>query len=502
MASHPQANSTGATQATPADADVVPGGPRPEPETRPGVEPGPEAGGARDTEDLERLRTELSELRTRLDTRQRRAYAMVAFRRVTAAILAAITAFALVAGVVAIWSANTALNTDRWVETVTPLPRDPKVATAVAEYTTAEVFKLVDVENRLQEVLPPRATFVAGPLTGQVREAVTKTVYRVVQSDQAQRIWVEVNRRAHQRALAILEGTSDVVIARSDRVDIDLLPLINQVLRVLSAQLPTLFGKQLTLPDLSSGEIPTNLQVRVEDALGVTLPANFAQFTVYDSGQLEAIQQAVKTAKRGLILFVVGTFLLLALALLISPQRRRTLLQLGLWLVVAAVAVTAILRRVREQLLLEVPAGTYREGVAAALTTIFALLRQRGTQLIWIGALLALLAYLVGPGRVPVWLRRQVARGAGEAGRWTGRGTRALATHGPAWTAGHLDAIRVAGIVVAAVLALILSSWTSLLVIAVALAAFELLVTLVGRATPPATTVVPTEPPAGLAGPT
>src|SRR5262249_22485294 len=153
-------------------------------------------------------------------------------------------------------------------------------------------------------------------------------------------------------------------------VDIDLLPLINQVLRELSAQLPTLFGKKITLPDISSGEIPANLRERVQDAVGVPLPANFAQFTVYDAGRLTAIQQTMVTVKRDLVILAASPGLLLGLAFLISPRRRRTALQLGVWLVIAAVAVTASLRATRAQLLKQVPAGTYRNGVAAALTIV------------------------------------------------------------------------------------------------------------------------------------
>jgi len=431
--------------------------------------------------ELARLRSEVSTLHARLDTRRRRAAAVARLRRVTAALLIAVTAFALVMSVVGVWAANTVLTTDRWVETVAPLPQNPQIAAAVADYTTDQVFQAIDVEQRLRTVLPVQAAFVAGPVAGQLRNTVRNTVTDVLQSDRFQSIWVELNRRAHQRALAVINGTSDVVIARENRVDIDLLPLINQVLRALSTQLPTLFGKQLSLPDLSSGEIPDNLRLRVQDALGVTLPANFAQFTLYDSGQLWAVQQAVATAKRDLVLSVVGTIVLLLLALLVSPGRRRTLLQLGLWLILASVAVTAALRAVRAQLLEQVPAGLYRDGVAAAVTSVFGPLRVRGTQLIWIGAVLALAMYLIGPGRGPTWLRRRIATGARTLGRLTRTGGHSLVVHGPAWTAAHLDTLRVGAVIVAAVLGLLLSSWTSLLVIAVVLAVFQILVTLLGR---------------------
>jgi hypothetical protein len=434
-----------------------------------------------DGDELARLRTAVSALQAQLDTRHRRALLRRTARRLIAAALLAVTAFALVTSVVGGWAATTVLTTDRWVATVAPLPRDPRVAAAVAEFTTGRLFTVLDVEQRLREVLPPRAGFVAGPVTGQLRGAVRDLVDDVLRSDRFTRVWVEVNRRAHQRALAVLYGTSTVVTAGRNQVRIDLLPLINQVLRELSARMPTLFGRQVSLPDLGSGAIPEDLRIRVQDALGLTLPPNFAQFTVYDSGQLWAAQQAVVAARRGLLLAGLGTVALLVAALLVSPGRRRTLLQLGLWLVVAAVTVTAVLRAVRAQLLMQVPAGVYRDGVDAALTSVFSLLRVRGTQLVVIGAGLALAMYLIGPGRGPTWLRHHLRTGLRAMGRGIRAGTRALATRGPGWTAAHLDALRVAGVVVAAVLALVLSSWTSLLVVVLGLAAYEALVAVAGR---------------------
>jgi hypothetical protein len=437
--------------------------------------------GTADAMEVARLRAEVSALHSQLDTRRRRTSALGTIRRFIAAVLIGITAFALVGSVVGVWAARTALNTDKWVATVAPLPQNPQVAAAVADYATTQIFQAINVEQRLRTVLPPKAAFIAAPVAGQLRDQVRKTVTTVLQSDRFQTVWVELNRRAHQRALAVINGTSDLVVVRDNRVEIDLLPLINQVLRQLSAQLPTLFGKQITLPDLSSGAIPDNLRARVQEALGVPLPANFAQFTVYDAGQLKAAQRAVTTVKRQLVLFMIGTLVLLLLALAIATSRRRTLLQLGLWLVIAAVAVTAVLRATRTQVLQQVPAGLYRDGAASAFTIVFAQLRTRGIQVIWIGAILAVLMYLIGPGRGPRWLRHAIAVGARAVGRGARVGGRELAQHGPGWAARYLDVLRVGGLVVAVVFALILSSWTSLLVIAVVLAAYEVLVTVVGR---------------------
>jgi len=123
-----------------------------------------------------------------------------------------------------------------------------------------------------------------------------------------------------------------------------------------------------------------------------------------------------------------------------------------------------------------------RDGADAAVQTVFAGLRERGTQLLWLGVLVALVAYLVGPGRGPVALRREVVRAAHFLGSRGRRYAAVAVADGPSLARGHLDQLRVGGAVVAGVLLLFYSSWTGLLVIALALGVYELLVTAVASA--------------------
>ncbi|MET9634111.1 hypothetical protein ABZX92_42330 [Lentzea sp. NPDC006480] len=103
----------------------------------------------------------------------------------------------------------------------------------------------------------------------------------------------------------------------------------------------------------------------------------------------------------------------------LNRRDRRTALQLGIWMVVAAVAVTAVLRAVRAEILQNVPEGLYRDGAADVVTAVFSQLRTRGWQMLWTGVLLALLMYLIGRGRGPMWLcgRTVSAWGACRHGR-------------------------------------------------------------------------------------
>ena len=437
-----------------------------------------------DDEELHRLRAEVLGLRAAVDRRAHRAVLLRGLRQAVAAVLVTLSAFCAVATVVGVWAGRTALDTDRWVRTVGPLPKDPRVAAAVAEYSTAQLFAVLNVESRLREALPERAAFVAGPVTGQLREYLRQRVDGVLASDRFQAVWLELNRRAHRQVVSIVEGRSAVVRAGVDRVTIDLLPLVNQVLRDLEANLPTLFGRRLDLPDLTSGQIPPNLRSAVESAVGVSLPADFARFTVYDAGRLWALQRAVSDARRAVLALLAASVVFAVAALWLSPRRRRTVLLFGAWLAVAVVVMTASLRAVRADLLARVPAGTYRDGADAALTTVFAGLRDRGGQLLWAGILLALVAYLVGPGRLPVALRTGAGRAATGAATAVRRHAPGLSDRARAFTRDHLDPLRVAGVVVAGLAAVLVASWSGLLVTLVLLGLYQVLLTVVARTAP------------------
>ncbi len=444
--------------------------------------------------ELERLRAEVSELRDRHGTERRRRARLLTVRRTLAAVLIALVAVVGVTSVVGLWGARTTLNTDRWVAAVGPLPEDPDVNKAVSTYLAAEIFDQLDVQQRLSEALPPRATFLAAPVTGAVHDYVRESISKLLATDQFESIWKATNRLAHERIVALLEKRSKNVQVSGDTVSLNLLPMVNNVLNSLEAELPSLFGKKLDLPTLKSGELPPGLHERIENALGVQLPEDFAQIRLYDRSELGQLQEAVLLFKRALVGLLIAVPVLLALALWAAPDRRRTLLQLGLWLVVAVTVLTTVLRAVRNQLLDQMPEGVYRDGLQAALWTVFTTLRDRGDQLLWLGVGIAVLMYLIGPGRLPVALRRRTAQGARASGQFAARAGSRITKDKAArpWLARHADVLRVSGAIVAVVIALLLSSWTALFVVGALLAAYEIAITLLAR--------TPGSPPSGEAG--
>jgi hypothetical protein len=459
----------------------VPGGPDHGSSTQPLPR---QAGATGDTQqEVQRLREELATANSQLDTRQRRHHRVTVFRQIVSAILVLIAALGVTLSVIGVWAGRTTLNTDRWVATVTPLDKDPAVRAAVSTYMTDQVFKTLNVDQRVKEALPPRASFLASPLSGQVHGFVQSSVNKVLASEQFAQLWPEINRVAHTQVMAVLNNDSKVVRSSGDTVTLNLLPVVNQVLVQLEQQVPTIFGKTVTLPTLTNGQIPAGLQTKVEDALGVKLPANFAAIPIYQGNQLSVVQQTLVQVKQYVTLLVVGSLLALILALWISPRRRRSTLQFGLWLVISVTTLTIVIRNIRTQLIEQVPGGVYRSGVDAAVQIVFVTLRERGTQLLWLGIVIAVVAYLFGPGRGAVLLRRWAVQAwQFLAARGRRYGSVAVA-EGPGFARANLDALRIGGVVAAGVLLLFFTSWAGLFWIAVFLGLYELGVALVAGVT-------------------
>jgi hypothetical protein len=442
-------------------------------------QPGPPAP---DEVELEQLRQENEELRAEVAaaaprTSKRR------FRRSVAAVLAFLSALLLVLGIVAGWTSSTALNTQKFVSRVGPIIDEPAVRTAISTELGNELVSVLDLQQRIQPALPPNLTFLAGPIAAGAESFVRKQVTSFVGSDAFHRIWYAALTLSQEQVARLLTGSNAAVTFINGKLYINLISVIDQVLSNLSAQLPTVFGNAVAL------KIPDNLpvdQIRaiVQKYLGVQLPANFAQIPVMDASALDAARTGVKVVNVSVILVLVLALVALVVALWASTNRRRTLLQVGLWLAGITAVVFFTARAVSNSTLAGVSDPVLRPAVTSAVHVIFSSLRGWAALLFWVGLVLGAVMYLVGPGRFPVWLRAKVGIGV----RWVrGRVAEIRADEGLAsWTARHLDVLRIGGAVLAALLLLFLASWLAFVVIGVLLVLFEVGVTLYARSTPQA----------------
>ena len=233
------------------------------PESTGGVAEPTEAEIARLAEERARLQAEVGDLRAQVTAvRSRRGGRP---RRIATAVLVVLTALVVTVAVTGVWARRYALNTDRWVGTVGPVVEDPAVQDALSNWATTELMGVIDPEAFFESVLPERGQVLAAPLTSALRGFVHDRVDDFVASDTFQRLWVEINRRAHSRAVAVLEGdTPENVQIEGDKVVINLVPVLNRVLAEIGKASPEILGRTVDLPTITVDEVPEEAVTKIE----------------------------------------------------------------------------------------------------------------------------------------------------------------------------------------------------------------------------------------------
>ena len=146
----------------------------------------------------------------------------------------------------------------------------------------------------------------------------------------------------HEQVVAVLRGHNTVLLSTSHGyIVLNTVPLINKALGQVSGLASSLTGHHVTLPTITSSELPQKAIDKLSHALGVSLPSDFGQITLVKSDQLSLAQRGVGAFDRLTILLPILTVVLIVLALWLSVGRRRTLLQLA----VVVTLLTILVRR-------------------------------------------------------------------------------------------------------------------------------------------------------------
>jgi hypothetical protein len=242
---------------------------------------------------------------------------------------------------------------------------------------------------------------LADPVKKGLRSFATDQVRTVVRSEQFARAWDEANRVAHRGLVAALtgEGSGGVTIS-GDTVSVNLGAFIAAI-----------------RPQLAEAGFP----------LADRIPQVNVSFTILESEQLPRIQRAARALDALALPLALTALALLALGVLVAPDRRRMLFAAGLGIAVAMAVLLAVLTATREYYLTHLPAGTQSVDAAAVIwDTMLRYLVSGARNGIWVGLVIAVVAWLAGPAGPAVALRRVVATGFAFAWSWIQRGWQRL----------------------------------------------------------------------------
>ena len=296
--------------------------------------------------------------------------------RSTAVVVLFAVGFALVpiAGL-AVWSRNTLLDTDRYVETVAPLSDDPNVINSVAGRITDAIFAQIDVEGELAANLPPRLTFAAGPIANQIESTTNGLVVKALETDQFDTLWAEVNRQASEAIVAYVNGDTSgaLVISDDGQLLLELGPILDAVKTRLLDQGVAIAEK-----------IPST-------TASIPLP-------VGDVSYLQDLKSALQLLKTlALVLPWLAALFFLG-AVMLSRDRRRGIVWTGLLVAGGALLVGISLALGRQAYLDAAVAGGADLGTAQAVfDTVVRFLRNGIRVIFFFGVLLAFGAAVSGP---------------------------------------------------------------------------------------------------------
>ncbi len=282
-----------------------------------------------------------------------------------------------------VWVKRQALSTDNWTTASANLLENDEIRGALSVYLVNQLYDNVDVGSALTQRLPKQTKQLGPPLAAALEPALVRTADSLLGRPRVQRLWENANRKAHELFMAVLNGDRGLLRTTDGNVVLDLRPLLQELAAA------TGLGGRLT----------------------GRLPPDAGQIVVMHGNQLEVARTTVKTIR---VLSYLLSFLVLALfvgAVWIARQRRRTtLLAIGVGLVIVGMLVL-VARRFGGNYLVDALTTNpdAKRPVSAAWAIGTELLRNVGVNVVIYGLLTVLGAWIAGPSRLAVALRRRAA---------------------------------------------------------------------------------------------
>lgn len=413
--------------------------------------------------DVARLQAEVAVLRRRLDRRR-------IIQRWSSHLLVVISSLLVLASTVAIWTYQTAFNTDRFMETVEPVLEDPAFYSAVGNvvsehtlealgletrvatrldqldaYISEALVDAIEVDPQVQELLArfdrPTLAALAPPITSALEERVVQLTSRLVTSEAFATRMPALVRQAHEASVALVRNDvaelPNVYIAEGE-VRLNLIPIIRDALSQVVDELRE-FLPDVQLPEVISDRVAEGRQ-QLGDGLQAQLPPEFGQVTLMSQNELAGVQQTVYRIDQFMWLLLLATVASIIATIAVSPTRRRTIVQLGFGIVIGLVLGAVVVRRLQSAVVQEAATPDGERVVRGLLAATTGSLRTVALLVGAVAVIGAVAAYLAGR---PAWVGRVADRG------------KELVAGSPAgselerWVSEHFETLRIAGIVLA-----------------------------------------------------
>jgi hypothetical protein len=273
------------------------------------------------------------------------------------------------------WVGNTVVKQDRFVAATAPIIKDPVVQNTMALYTTNKIFSNVDVQGSIEQVLPPRADFLAPQLSKQLKTGVQSTLQKVLANPNFQAKWNQVQARQHDRLISFAskyQGDGDI----------NLNDIFNQLTANLAnTKLSFLAGKQL--------------------------PSKVGDIKVISAPWLPAFHKLVTKIDTWRTIAAVLLALTVMGAVWLSRNRRRTVYIFSIASVVMMLFTLVALHVIRDRIIGKVD-PQYAEGVRHVIQIVFHSLVLQTVTIMAAAAFVGVVGWVSGSSKSARAFNRQV----------------------------------------------------------------------------------------------
>ena len=166
-------------------------------------------------------------------------------RRISAWVLVVLASILIPVSVISVWAINTVTNTDKYVETMAPLARNPVIVDGLATKATDAFFSTHIVQNKVTQALPAKAKPLVAPIVTEVHSYVYNLALKVFSSPKFGKLWDTLNRHSHQAVVNILTGKQTPLqkkLAKGGQIALNLSPALNNLIDEANAHGVTLFN--------------------------------------------------------------------------------------------------------------------------------------------------------------------------------------------------------------------------------------------------------------------
>lgn len=275
------------------------------------------------------------------------------------------------------------LNTNRFVEIVSPLPQQSPVAGALATYATSSLFNAVDTEAELKKFLPPPLDPLAAPLAATLKQKAVDVARDFIKSDNFKSIWISAVQLLHKNLMQV----ADKDLAQNSPTNINKATnaVANLDLDGLVSQIEQRFGTNEAVVD--AAHQVKDLQVDLQQ-------------------DIDQLQQTVSFIKAGayVLPYVFVAFMLAAIAA--AYNRRHAVVAVGLVTILMGAVLLIGFKVGSQHYLAGIENGEYRAAAQIVYEAFYGDLRHRIVVLMWAGGIVSVLAIMAGPYVWAQWLRR------------------------------------------------------------------------------------------------